>query len=115
MRRRALALAAPIALALGVAVATMGAPSAAEWSGDAQHAQRLIQAKYAGSGIKSPDVVDTGKTFTAGGVVWRVYEVRYDGTGFRHVAVTRQKNGEYLAIEGVDSEKKWSRGVPIGR
>lgn len=115
MRARVIAIAAPLTLALGVTLALMGAPLAAEWSGDAQHAQKLIQAKYSQSGVKSPDVIDTGRTFVAGGATWRVYQVKYDGTGFRHVAVTRQANGEYLAIEGLEAEKKWSHGVPLGR
>jgi len=115
MRARILALAAPLALGLGLTLAMVGAPSAAEWSGDAQHAQNLIKAKYSQAGVKSPDVIDTGRTFVAGGAAWRVYQVKYDGTGFRHVAVTRQANGEYLAIEGLEAEKKWSHGVPLGR
>jgi len=108
---RASLLALTSALAIG-----LGAPaSAQQWKGDAQYAQSLVQAQYTKSGVKSPEVTDTGRTFRAGGAVWRVYEVKYDGTGFRHVAVTRQPNGEYLAMEGLDAEKKWSRGVPIGR
>ena len=101
-------------LALGMALAAANAP-AAEWQGDAQHAQKLVQAKYSQAGVKTPDVTDTGRTFDAGGATWRVYQVKYDGTGFRHVAVTRQANGEYLAIEGLEAEKKWSHGIPLGR
>lgn len=65
--------------------------------------------------LKTPEVIDNGRVFRAGGAVWRVYHVKYDGTGFRHVAETRQPRGEYLAIDGLGTEKKWSRGVPIGR
>ena len=52
---------------------------------------------------------------SGGGVTWRVYQVKYDGTGFRHVAVHRQANGEYIAIEGLEASRKWSHSVPIGR
>ena len=97
------------------AVITIGlaAPVLAQkWTGDAHYAQSLVQAQYTKSGVKTPEVVDTGRTFRAGGAVWRVYHVKYEGTGFRHVAVTKQRNGEYLAIEGLEAEKKWSHRHP---
>lgn len=109
MRARLMGFAAILAFA----IATPG--SAAEWRGNPQQAAQLVAASYAKKGIAAPQVTDTGRTFQAGGVVWRIYEVTWKGGGFRHVAVHRQANGEYLAIEGLEKERKWSRGVPIGR
>jgi hypothetical protein len=86
----------------------------AAWRGDSKHATDLIANAYSKKGM-SARVIDTGKTFDAGGVSWRVYEVSWDKGGFRHVAVHRQRNGEYVAIEGIERDKKWSQAVSLGR
>ncbi|HEY7609612.1 MAG TPA: hypothetical protein VIF14_10315 [Alphaproteobacteria bacterium] len=105
-----------IVIGYAAAFAVAAAPAlAAEWSGNPRHAAQLVTATFVKKGVASPQVTDTGRTFVAGGVTWRVYEVTWRGGGFRHIAVHRQKNGEYLAIEGLEKERKWSHGVPIGR
>ena len=75
---RAGLLAFTSALAIGLAAPA----SAQQWNGDAQYAQSLVQTQYTKRGVKSPEVTDTGRTFRAGGATWRVYEVKYDSTGF---------------------------------
>ncbi|MCW5771434.1 MAG: hypothetical protein KIT16_07365 [Rhodospirillaceae bacterium] len=102
-------------LAAALAIATAGPALAADWQGDAHHARMLILEKYKKNGVRPPEVADTGRTFRAGGVMWRVYRVSWPTGGFRHVAVHRQRNGEYLAIEGLEKERKWSHGIQIGR
>jgi hypothetical protein len=106
----------PLLFATALALACAGpAVAAPAWHGNADHARALILSKYKKNGTQPPTVADTGRTFTAGGVVWRVFSVTWPGGGFRHVAVTRQRNGQYLAIEGLDKSHRWSHGVPIGR
>lgn len=111
MRAKVLYLAAALALA----GATANPVLAAGWNGDAEHARMLIAERYKSNKVQAPEVADTGREFRAGGVMWRVYRVSWPAGGFRHVAVHRQKNGEYLAIEGLEKDRKWSHGVPIGR
>ncbi len=111
MHKRIIGTVTAIALA-----ATLAAPAfAQQWQGDTERAKSLVAAKYKSAGSVAPDITDTGRTFQAGGVWWRVYEVKWSTGGFRHVAVHRQANGEYLAIEGLEQSRKWSQGTPIGR
>jgi hypothetical protein len=93
----------------------MAGSALAQWKGSSQNAALLIKNKYAQSGIAAPKVTDTGRTFEAGGVTWRVFTVTWKDGGFRHVAVHRQDDGRYVAIEGLENEKKWSRAVLLGR
>ncbi len=104
------------ALATAAAVATVAPPAfAADWQGNARHAADLVTKTYAKTGLAPAAVKDTGRTFEAGGVVWRLYEVTWKDGGFRHVAVHRRSDGQYVAIEGIETEKKWSHGVALGR
>jgi hypothetical protein len=100
---------------VAAALAVMAtAATAAEWKASSRHAALLITQKYTQSGIPDPQVADTGRTFEGGGATWRVYTVTWKD-GFRHVAVHRQDDGRYVAVEGVEKEKKWSQAVFIGR
>jgi hypothetical protein len=107
MRAKLLGLAAAAAL-------IAAAPFAAAQSSDDTHISELVASAYSNKGMAAR-VADTGKTFEAGGVTWHLYEVSWDKGGFRHVAVNRQANGDYVAIEGVEQDKKWSQATFIGR
>lgn len=105
-----------IFIAWTIATVFAAAPALAkEWSGDARHATDLVTKSYAQRGMTPADVKDTGRTFESGGVVWRLYEVTWKNGGFRHVAVHRRADGQYMAIEGVEATKKWSHGVVLGQ
>ena len=108
MIRKALGLAAALAL---IAAGT----AAAEWKGSSRHAALLITQKYTKTSIPAPQVADTRRTFDGGGVTWRVYTVTWKDGGCRHVAVHRQEDGRYMAIEGIENDKKWSQAVFLGR
>jgi hypothetical protein len=98
-----------------VLAVVLAAPALAEWKGSTQNAALLIKSRFIDGGIAEPKVTDTGTTFAAGGVTWRLFIVTWSEGGFRRVAVHRLEDGRYVAIEGLEQEKRWSQAVFIGR